>query len=90
MITTTNSATRLPHATGKRPAAVMGKVSSKPRTFRDTGLLPLMLLRLDECRWPVGHDAQVLGEYLFCGRQTNGQSYCAKHRLMNHSRRKRS
>ena len=66
----------------------MGNVSSKPRTFRDTGLLPLVRLKQDECKWPVSHDAKALGGYLFCGRETNGQSYCTKHQMLSRSTRK--
>jgi len=66
----------------------MGNVSSKPRTFRDTGLLPLVTLKQDECKWPVSHDARALGGHLFCGGQTSSQAYCAKHQLLNRSTRK--
>ena len=66
----------------------MEKVSSKPRTFRDTELPPLVWLRQDECKWPVSQDAKALGGFLFCGRQTNGHSYCTKHQMLNRSKRK--
>ena len=66
----------------------MRNVSSYTRTFRDTGLLPLMRLKQDECRWPVSHNTKALGGYLFCGRQTHGHSYCTKHQLLNRSTRK--
>ena len=42
----------------------------------------------DECRWPVSHTTKALGGYLFCGRQIQGHSYCAKHQLLNPSTRK--
>ena len=63
-------------------------VGSRPRTFRDTGLLTLVGLKQGECKWPVSQDAKVIGGYLFCGRQTNGQSYCTKHQMVNRSGRK--
>ena len=66
----------------------MGETSSKPRTFRDTGLLLLVGLKQDECKWPVSQDAKALGGYLFCGRETKSHSYCTKHQKLNRSTRK--
>ena len=63
-------------------------VSSHTRTFSNTGLLTLVRLKQDECRWPVSHNTKALGGYLFCGRQTHGHSYCTKHQLLNRSTRK--
>jgi hypothetical protein len=53
-----------------------------PRTFRDTGLLPLVRLKQNECRWPVDHHVKAIGGYLFCGDQTDGHVYCATHRAL--------
>ena len=39
----------------------MENVSSKPRAFRNTGLLPLVRLEQDECKWPVSQNAKALG-----------------------------
>ena len=61
----------------------MGDANFSLRTFRDTGLLPLVRLRQNECKWPVGHHVKVIGGYLFCGCQTGGQSYCARHQVLN-------
>jgi hypothetical protein len=81
--------TRLSRRIAKRPAAaVMLKIRSRSKTFRDTELLPLVLLKSDECRWPVVYDARALGNHLFCGQKTDGRSYCAKHQRFNLSKRK--
>ena len=60
-----------------------GAATSRPRTFRDTGLLPLLRLRADECKWPVSHHVKAIGGHLFCGGRTNGRPYCAKHQMLN-------
>jgi hypothetical protein len=49
-------------------------------TRRTIGPVPLLRLRQCECKWPTKHDARVIGGYLFCGRPTDGHSYCAEHR----------
>ena len=63
--------------------AATGDARPNPRTFRDTGLLPLVRLRANECKWPVSHHAKAIGGFLFCGRQTGGNSYCAKHQNLS-------
>lgn len=47
---------------------------------RTRGLVPLVRLREGQCKWPCRFDAGVVGYYLFCGRSTDGQTYCAQHR----------
>jgi hypothetical protein len=47
-----------------------------------TGLVPLLRLGQCECKWPTRYDADVIGGFLFCGRRTDGQSYCAEHRAL--------
>ena len=68
----------------------MGETSSKPRTFRDTGLLLLVGLKQDECKWPVTHHEKAIGGHLFCGRQTNGHAYCDKHQALNRSSQRKT
>ena len=42
--------------------------------------VPLIDLRLNECKWPVDHDPTVVGQHLFCGLPTQPErSYCEKH-----------
>ncbi len=53
-----------------------------------TGLVPLLRLRQCECKWPAKYDAGVVGGYLFCGRVTDGHSYCAKHRLLTFAKQR--
>ena len=49
---------------------------------RREGLVPLVGLRECQCKWPAKYDARVIGGFLFCGRSTDGQSYCAKHQAL--------
>ena len=88
MTNANHSTARRPRAASNRAATAVGKVSSRPRAFRDTELPTLALLKSDQCKWPVGYNAKALGNYLFCGQQTDGRSYCVKHQRLNLSKRK--
>ena len=45
-------------------------------------LVPLVRLREGQCKWPARYDVRVIGGYLFCGRSTDGHSYCTKHQAL--------
>lgn len=47
-------------------------------------LVPMGNLGANQCRWPVEEDRNVTGGHLFCGRRTDGDSYCAEHRKLAH------
>jgi hypothetical protein len=39
------------------------------------------------CRWPAKHNARVVGNYLFCGRETDGRLYCDRHQAQASGKR---
>jgi hypothetical protein len=66
----------------------MESASLEVRPSHKTKLVSLVRLKQCKCKWPVMRDVRVVGCFLFCGRQTDGHSYCAKHQALNVSARK--
>jgi hypothetical protein len=52
-------------------------------TRRLTGPVSLLMLGHCECKWPLKYDESVIGGYLFCGRATDGHSYCITHQALS-------
>src|SRR5262245_29075667 len=57
-------------------------MKNAPDKGKTTRLVPLLRLGRCKCKWPAKYDARVLGNYLFCGRDTNGQNYCDMHKAL--------
>jgi len=72
-------------AAGASGGALMYAARELPRTTRRP--VPLLRLKQCECKWPGHFDETVVGHYLFCGRKTDGHSYCVRHQQLTRSSR---
>jgi hypothetical protein len=53
-----------------------------PGEATTTELVPLLMLGQCKCKWRARYDARVIGNYLFCGRETDSKTYCDRHQAL--------